>query len=110
MVLKRKMFNPLFSSSLYRQNNEARVGKAGVMVRSHLEAEAGSLEREARGVASLSTQGRAPGFALRSAPVPPFTREMLHRVGGRWGEGTNSLEGVVGKKNSPRGTSNYHTY
>ena len=79
--MKRKMFNPLFSSSLYRQNNEARVGKAGVMVRSHLEAEAGSLEREARGVASLSTQGRAPGFALRSAPVPPFTREMLHRVG-----------------------------
>ena len=83
--MKRRMFNPLLSSSLYRQNNEARVGKAGVMVRSHLEAEAGSLEREARGVASLSTQGRAPGFALRSAPVPPFTREMLHRVRGGGG-------------------------
>lgn len=61
------------------------MGKAGVMARSHSEAEAGSLEREERGVASLSTQGWAPGFALRSAPVPPFTREMLHPVGGGGG-------------------------
>ena len=36
--------------------------------------------------------------------------EQLGMTGGRWGEGTNSLEGVVEKKNSPRGTSNYHTY
>ncbi|CAI9155364.1 unnamed protein product [Rangifer tarandus platyrhynchus] len=48
------------------------------MVRSRSEAEAGSREREARGVASLSTQGWAPGFALRSAPEPPFKPEMLH--------------------------------
>lgn len=109
MVLKRKMFNPLFSSSLYRQNNEARVGKAGVMVRSHLEAEAGSLEREARGVASLSTQGRAPGFALRSAPVPPFTREMLHRVGGRWGEGAGAARTGWGSPHCvPRAAGAFH--
>lgn len=74
------MFNPLFSSSLYKQNNEARVGKAGVMARSHSEAEAGSLEREERGVASLSTQGWAQASrALRTRA--PCTRRYCTRWG-----------------------------
>lgn len=68
---KRKMLTH-FSHLSQKKNNEASVGRAGSVVRSLLEAAAGSRERGARGVAPLSPQGWASGCHAALPTRPPF--------------------------------------
>ena len=63
--MKRKMFNPLFSSSLYRQNNEARVGKAGGNGQVSLGSR--GWESGARGAGRGVAVYPGPGSRLRAA-------------------------------------------
>lgn len=116
-VLKRKMlthFSPLPS---VKRNNMARVGKAGAMVRSHSEAEAGSREREAPGVALLSPQGWAPGRRAALRTRPPFRGTGLGGGGRGEGEGTSAAPQRVGPsalcaqlcRCLPPGTARPHT-
>ena len=107
-------FSPLLS---VKRNNEARVGKAGAMLRSHSEAEAGSREREAPGVALLSPQGWAPGRRAALRTRPPFRGTGLGGGGRGEGAGASAAPQRVGPsalcaqrcRCLPPGTARPHT-
>ena len=66
------MLTHFFPPLSVKRNNEARAGKAGAMVGSVSETQAGSQEREARGVALLSLPGWAPGRRAAFPTRPSF--------------------------------------